>query len=92
MSLTVQSGQRDDVVVIVVAGELDMATAPRLQAHITEQLERGHNRLVFDLSEKSPLRLHRALGLRPGGERRRRDPAAPCGWPRRNAGCAGSSR
>jgi anti-anti-sigma factor len=53
MSLTVQSQQRDDVVVIAVAGELDMATAPQLQAHITEQLERGHNRLVFDLAEVS---------------------------------------
>jgi anti-sigma B factor antagonist len=53
MSLTVQSEQRDGVVVIAVSGELDMATAPQLQAHITEQLEGGHNRLVFDLSEVS---------------------------------------
>jgi anti-anti-sigma factor len=41
------------VVVISVAGELDMATAPRLQAPIAEVLEQGHNRLVFDLAEVS---------------------------------------
>jgi anti-anti-sigma factor len=53
MSLTVQSLQRDDVVVVAVAGELDMATAPQLQVHVTELLERGHNRIVFDLAEVS---------------------------------------
>lgn len=53
MSLTVQSEQRADVVVISVSGELDMATAPQLQAPITELLEQGHNRLVFDLAEVS---------------------------------------
>lgn len=53
MSLTVQSDQHDGVVVIAVAGELDMATAPQLQAHISEMLEQGRNRLVFDLSEVS---------------------------------------
>ena len=53
MSLTVQSQQRDDVVVISVAGELDMATAPQLQAPIDELLGQGHKRLIFDLSEVS---------------------------------------
>jgi anti-anti-sigma factor len=53
MSLTVQSSQRDDVVVISVTGELDMATAPQLQDHITELLGQGHNRMVFDLAEVS---------------------------------------
>lgn len=51
MSLTVQTQQRDGSVVIAVAGELDMATAPQLQAHITELLESERARLVFDLSE-----------------------------------------
>jgi anti-sigma B factor antagonist len=50
MSLTVQSG---DAVVIAVVGELDMATAPHLQVHITEQLDNGRKRLVFDLAEVS---------------------------------------
>ena len=53
MSLTVQRDQRGGVVVISVAGELDMATAPHLQAHITELLESGQDRLVFDLADVS---------------------------------------
>jgi anti-anti-sigma factor len=53
MSLTVSTEQRPPVVVISVAGELDMATAPQLQEQITEQLEKGHSRLVFDLAEVS---------------------------------------
>src|SRR3954464_13467251 len=53
MSLTVQTEQRADVVVVSVAGELDMATAPRLQDQITDLLEKGRTRLVFDLAEVS---------------------------------------
>jgi anti-anti-sigma factor len=53
MSLTVRSQQRDDVVVISVSGELDMATAPQLQAPIDELLGQGSNRLIFDLAEVS---------------------------------------
>ncbi|HZN72459.1 MAG TPA: STAS domain-containing protein [Micromonosporaceae bacterium] len=53
MSLTVQSEQQGGVAVISVAGELDMATAPQLQARITELLENGQSRLVFDLTELS---------------------------------------
>jgi anti-anti-sigma factor len=53
MSLTVSTEQRPPVVVISVAGELDMATAPQLQTQITELLEQGHARLVFDLAEVS---------------------------------------
>ena len=53
MSLTVQTEQRGEMVVVSVAGELDMATAPQLQAHITEQLEQSQGRLVFDLAEVS---------------------------------------
>ena len=50
MSLTVHTEQRDDVVVVSVAGELDMATAPQVQDQITDLLDKGHNRLVFDLA------------------------------------------
>src|SRR6266511_3712418 len=39
MSLTVQTEQRGDMVVISVAGELDMATAPQLQDQISDLLE-----------------------------------------------------
>jgi anti-sigma B factor antagonist len=50
MSLTVYTEQRGDVVVVAVAGELDMATAPQLQDEITDVLDRGNSRLVFDLA------------------------------------------
>src|SRR3954463_13815624 len=53
MSLTVQTEQRADMVVVAVAGELDMATAPQLQDQISDLLEKGRTRLVFDLSEVS---------------------------------------
>jgi anti-sigma B factor antagonist len=53
MSLTVQTEQRAEVVVVSIAGELDMATAPQLQDQITDLLERGRNRLVFDLADVS---------------------------------------
>lgn len=53
MSLTVNTEQRGDVVVVAVGGELDMATAPQLQEQITDLLDKGRNRLVFDLSELS---------------------------------------
>jgi anti-sigma B factor antagonist len=50
MSLTVQTEQRGDVVVVSVAGELDMATAPQLQDQITDLIDRGRCRIVFDLA------------------------------------------
>jgi anti-sigma B factor antagonist len=53
MSLTVQTEQRGDVVVVSVAGELDMATAPQLQDQISDLLEKGRSRLVFDLADVS---------------------------------------
>jgi anti-sigma B factor antagonist len=53
MSLTVGTEQRGDVVVVVVAGELDMATAPQLQDQITDLLDNGRSRLVFDLADVS---------------------------------------
>ena len=53
MSLTVNTEQRGEVVVVSVAGELDMATAPQLQDQIVDLLEKGRNQLVFDLAEVS---------------------------------------
>lgn len=53
MSLTVRAEQRGEFVVVAVAGELDMATAPQLQQHVTELVDAGQTRLVFDLSEVS---------------------------------------
>ncbi|MEV4753567.1 STAS domain-containing protein [Micromonospora sp. NPDC049559] len=53
MSLTVQTEQRGDAVVVSVAGELDMATAPQLQDQITDLLDKGRAKLIFDLAEVS---------------------------------------
>ncbi|GIF50684.1 anti-anti-sigma factor [Asanoa ferruginea] len=53
MSLTVGTAQRGEIVVVSVGGELDMATAPQLQDQITDLLDRGLSRLVFDLTELS---------------------------------------
>jgi anti-sigma B factor antagonist len=53
MSLTVRTQERGEMHVVSVAGELDMATAPQLQDQITDLLDRGRNRLVFDLTEVS---------------------------------------
>jgi len=53
MSLTVQTEQHDAVVVVSVAGELDMATAPQLQDQVADLLGKGRSRIVFDLSSLS---------------------------------------
>ena len=53
MSLTVSTVQHGDVVVVTVAGELDMGTAPQLQDQITDLLDKGRSRLVFDLADLS---------------------------------------
>lgn len=50
MSLTVSTEQKQHVVVIAVAGELDMATAPYLQQQVDDALEQGLHHLVFDLA------------------------------------------
>jgi anti-sigma B factor antagonist len=53
MSLTVHTEQQGDVVVLAVAGELDMATAPHLQDQITDLLDKGRNRMIFNLADLS---------------------------------------
>ncbi|HEX5543249.1 MAG TPA: anti-sigma factor antagonist [Micromonospora sp.] len=53
MSLTVQTEQHDPFVVVSVAGELDLATAPQLQDQVTALLDQGRNRLIFDLTDLS---------------------------------------
>ena len=51
VSLTVDVEQRDSTTVVRLAGELDMASAPRLQAVIDDLLGHGCTRIVVDLYE-----------------------------------------
>lgn len=49
MSFTIDVQDRDSITTIRIAGELDMATAPGLQAKITELIDEGRLRLLIDL-------------------------------------------
>jgi anti-sigma B factor antagonist len=41
------------MVVVAVAGELDLATAPELLNRVTDLIDEGHHRVVLDLAELS---------------------------------------
>ncbi len=41
--------ERDGWAVLVVSGEVDVATAPRLRERLIELVNRGHHRIVVDL-------------------------------------------
>lgn len=51
MSLTVSLRQEQDLlgIVIVVEGEIDLQTAPRLHQELLDQVNAGHRHLVVDL-------------------------------------------
>jgi anti-sigma B factor antagonist len=46
-----QQQQQDDIWLIGVKGRLDHETTPRLQSLLFDMLDKGHHRLVVDLSE-----------------------------------------
>lgn len=50
MDLNVSTRQQDDHVVVATAGEIDLHTAPRLEADLTELMQDGPPRLIVDLS------------------------------------------
>lgn len=41
--------KRDDVLILHLAGRLDSSSSPELERQVTEQVENGAHRLVFDL-------------------------------------------
>lgn len=50
MDLNVSTRQQDDHVVVATTGEIDLHTAPRLQADLAELMQDGSARLIVDLS------------------------------------------
>jgi len=50
MDLVLHEHERDGVVVLTVAGELDLATAPRLRDRLTRLATQGPSAVVVDLS------------------------------------------
>jgi anti-sigma B factor antagonist len=40
-----------DLIVIKLEGEVDLYAAPELKDHVNGAIERGHNKLILDLSE-----------------------------------------
>ncbi|GAA1828099.1 STAS domain-containing protein [Luedemannella flava] len=53
MSLTIGVDERDNLAVVAVNGELDLATAPDLAAAIDGQVEQGRVNVVLDLADLS---------------------------------------
>lgn len=51
MAFTIDVQDRESVSAILLSGELDMATAPRLQETINELLAGGRSRILIDLYE-----------------------------------------
>lgn len=51
MTFSLALEQRDAATAIVLAGELDMASAPRLHAAITDLIGRGQVRIIVDLDQ-----------------------------------------
>ena len=49
MKLSVSTTERDDVVIVTVAGEVDVYTAPQLRSALEERLAAGQNKIVVDL-------------------------------------------
>lgn len=49
MDLSITSEERDGWVIVRVAGDLDLATAPRLRAAVVDAVSQGNARVVLDL-------------------------------------------
>jgi anti-anti-sigma factor len=51
MTFTIHSVQEDDVVVVQVGGELDVATAEELWSHLSEWIQRGKRQILIDCTD-----------------------------------------
>lgn len=51
VKLSVSMTERDDVVIVTVAGEVDVYTAPQLRSALEERVAAGQNKIVVDLQE-----------------------------------------
>jgi len=49
VKLSVSTTERDDVVIVTVAGEVDVYTAPQLRSALEECVAAGQNKIVVDL-------------------------------------------
>jgi anti-sigma B factor antagonist len=51
MSLSISIGTADNLAVVAVSGELDLATASELLAAVGDLIDTGHDRVVLDLGD-----------------------------------------
>lgn len=51
MKLTVSTSERDDVVVVTVAGEVDVYTAAQLRSALEDRIAAGQTAIVVDLED-----------------------------------------
>jgi anti-sigma B factor antagonist len=53
VDITTEAGSREGEWILVVLGEIDVATSPRLRAELASVLDRGARTIVLDLSAMS---------------------------------------
>jgi anti-sigma B factor antagonist len=49
--MRIECSRKDDVTIVAVEGELDVATAPALQKRVKDMIEDGQIKLILDFSE-----------------------------------------
>ena len=72
MNVLIKNTTTDEAFIIHVDGELDVYTAPRLKEALVEAIDRGHPRIVVDLTRVAFLD-STALGVLVGGRRSARE-------------------
>ncbi len=77
-----------DSTVVMIGGELDVATAPALRSHLSDLIANGRTRLVFDLGQLRFLDAS-GLGVLASTVGPLRERAAGYGWSMCTPGSAG---